>query len=235
MRKKQFLAVVGAVMAAASCVHAQDSLETFRTLAAGTGVYQTNDAASKPIYGLQPVFGHNLVAAAIGVPFSTPFTNSVLTNEVLAMQIDCESTSASLVVFDKSTSNNIATIATSTSFDVVQQQNNDSHAFPNSERFVAQFAINPQNNLLAGYLTMAGRLQLNPTNGCPRALRVQVDRLDHLFADTGSANLDDPDDKDILRAGVAHAVGVVSVVFDNGTTNKVLLPLEELSIRRQLQ
>ena len=234
MSKKLFL-VVGAVMAAASCVYAQDSLETFRTLAAGTGIYQTNDPASKPIIGVVPIFGHNLVAAALGIPFSTPFTNSVLTNEVLALQIDCESTAASLVVFDKPTSNNIATIATSTSFDVVQQQAKDSNAFPNSERFVAQFAINPQNNLLGGFLTVAGRLQLNPTNGCPRAIRVQVDRLDHMFADTGQANPDDPDDKDILRAGVAHAVGVVNLVFDDGTTNKVLLPLEAMSVRRQLQ
>lgn len=233
MNKKQFLAVVGVVVMTASCAYAQE--ETFRTLAAGTGIYQTNDAASKPVYGFLPVFGHTLVAAALNLPLSTPFTNSVLSNDVLALQIDCGATTGSLVVFDKTGSNIMTTLATSTSLDVVQQQSNDSHAKPNSERFVAQFAINPQNNILGGYLTIAGRLQLNPTNGCPRAIRVQVDRFDHLFADTGQANLDDPDDKDILRAGLAHAVGVINVVFDDGTTNKVLLPLEQLSIRRQLQ
>ena len=235
MSKKQILAVVGAVMAAASCVYAQDSLETFRTLAAGKGIYQTNDAASKPAYGILPVLGHDLVAASLGLPLSTPFTNSVLTNEVLALQIDCQSTSASLVVYDKATSNNIATIATSTSLDVVQQQGKDTNAFPNRERFVAQFAINPGNNLLGGYLTVAGRLTLNPATGCPRAIRVEVDPLDHLFGDVDRANLDDSNDRDILRAGIGHAVGVVSLVFDNGTTNKVLLPLEALSIRHRLE
>lgn len=233
MNKKQLLILVGVVVMTASCAFAQE--ETFRTLAAGTGIYQTNDAASKPNYGFLPVFGHTLVAAAMNLPLNTPFTNSMLTNFVLALQVDCGSTSASLVIFDKAASNILAPLATSTTFDVVQQQNNDSNAFPNSERFVAQFAINPQNNLLGGNLTMAGRLQLNPTNGCPRAIRVQVDRHDHTFADTDHANADDPNDRDILRAGVAHAVGVVNLVFDNGTTNTVLLPFEDLSIRRQLQ
>ena len=242
MSKKQFLTVVGAVLAAASCVYAQDSLqsakitalETFRTLAAGTGIYQTNDAASKPIYGFRPVFGHTLVAAALGLPLSTPFTNSVLSNDVLALQIDCGSSTASLVIFDKTASNSIGTIATSTSLDIVQQQDRDTNAFANRGHFVAQFAINSQSNLLGGYLTVAGRLQLNPATGCPRAIRVQVDPFDRLFADSDHANLDDPEDRDILRAGVAHAVGVINVVFDDGTTNKVLLPLEGLSIRRQL-
>lgn len=235
MSKKQFLIVVGTVMMTATCVYAGDPPETFRTLAAGTGLYQTNDAASKPIYGRLPVFGHTLVAAALSLPLSTPFTNSVLSNDVLALQIDCGSTTASLVVFDKTNSTTLTTIATSTSLDVVQQQDKDTNAAPNRERFVAQFAINPQNNLLGGYLTVAGRLALNPTTGCPRAIRVEVDPLDHLFGDADRANLDDPVDRDILRAGVAHAIGVVSIVFDNGTTNKVLLPSEDLSIRRQLQ
>src|SRR5215469_10183996 len=133
MSKKQFLIVVGAVVMTANCVYAGDPSETFRTLAAGTGLYQTNDTASKPIYGRLPVFGHDLVAAALALPLSTPFTNSVLSNDVLALQIDCGSTTASLVVFDKTASNIMATIATSTSLDVAQQQGNDTNAFPNRE------------------------------------------------------------------------------------------------------
>jgi hypothetical protein len=208
---------------------AEDPAETFRTLAGGTAVYQSQDAASKPAYAVQPLFGHDLVAAALGVPMST-----ALSNQVLALQIDCGSTTAALVVFDKISSNNIATIATSTSLDVVQQQGVDTAPFPNRERFVAQFAITPTNHLIGGFLTVAGRLQLNPTNGCPRAIRVEADRLDRDFKDVEGSNLDDPKDKDILRAGIGHAVGVVNLVFDNGTTNKMLLPLEALSIRRQL-
>lgn len=229
MNKKLFAFTIAIATVAGSAL-AQDNGETFRTLAAGTGLYQSQDAASKPVYGIQPLLGHDLVAAALGVPMST-----TLSNQVLALQIDCQSTTASLVVFDKIASNNIATIAVSTSFDVVQQQDVDTNAFPNREHFVGQFTIAPTNHLLGGNLTIAGRLQLNPDTGCPRAIKVQIDPLDHLFGDFDGKNLDDPHDKTILRAGLGHAVGTVNMVFDNGTTNNVLLPFMELSIRRQLQ
>jgi hypothetical protein len=227
MNKKQLLVMLSAIATLANCANAQ---ETFRTLAAGTGIYQSQNAHFKPAYGVEEVFGHDLVSAALGVPLADKSTN-----HVLALQIDCDSTTASLVVFDKVSSNNIATIATSTSFDVVRQQDVNTNAFPNRERFVAQFAVTPTNNLLGGFLTIAGRLQLDPTTGCPRAIRVQVDKLDRLCQDVDRENLDDPGDKkDILRAGIGHAVGTVDLIFDNGTTNKVLLPFEAFSIRRQL-
>jgi hypothetical protein len=171
------------------------------------------------------------VAAALGQPLGT-----VLSNQVLGLNIDCASSTASLVVFDKVSSNNIATIATSTSIDIVQQQDKDTNAFPNRERFVAQFAINPTNNLVGGFLTVAGRLQLNPTNGCPRAIRVEVDPKDHdhWFVDAESRSLDDRKDHDILRAGLGHAIGVVDIIA-NGTTNTVLLPYVALSVRHELE
>lgn len=224
------LGVAAIAVAAASAWAIADISETFRTLAYGLGLYQSHDGANKPVYGLQPLAGHDLVSTALGVPMGT-----VTSNQVLALQVDCDSTTASLVVFDKVTSNNIATIATSTSFNVVQQQDNDTAAFPNKERFVAQLAITPTNNLLGGFLTLAGRLQLDPTTGCPRAIRIEPDRLDHVFEDFEGNNKDDPKDHDILRAGLGHAVGVVSLVFDDGTTNTVLLPFVGLSVRHQFQ
>jgi len=204
--------------------------ETFRTLAYGVGIYQNHDGSSKPVYGNQPLAGHDLVAAALGLPLGTK-----LTNQVLALQVDCGSTTASLVVFDKESSNNIATIATSTSLSVVQQQDSDTAAFPNRERFVAQFAVTPTNHLLGGFLTMAGRLQLDPATGCPRAIRIEPDRLDRYFEDFEGRNDDDDKDHDVLRAGLGHAVGTVSLIFNDGTTNTVLLPFVALSIRHELE
>lgn len=227
MKKKYLLTLVTGILTLASSVYAQE--KTFRTLAAGWGIYQGTNAASKPIYTAEEIFGHDLVSADLGIPLGT-----VLTNQVLAMEINCASTTASLVVYDKVSSNDIATIAVCTNLSVVQQQDVDTTAFPNREHFVGQFAITPANNLLGGYLTIAGRMQLDPTNGCPRAIRFHVDPLDHLFKDSDGLNADDPGNKDILRAGVGHAVGAVTLIFDNGTTNQVLLPFEALSIRHQL-
>jgi hypothetical protein len=223
------LLVIAAGIALASSVYAQE--ETFRTLAAGTGLYQGTNAADKPAYNTEEIFGHDLVSAALGIPLGTPLTN----NQVLALQIDCGSTAASLVAWDASNSVVLETIAICPSLSIVQQQDNDNTTFPNREHFMGQFAVTPRNHLLGGSLTIAGRLQLNPTNGCPRAIRVAVDRLDRFFKDSEGANPDDPKDKDILRAGLGHAVGSVNLIFDDGTTNLVQLPFMELSIRRQLQ
>lgn len=221
------LLVIAAGIALVSSVYAQE--ETFRTLAAGTGLYQSTNAADKPAYATEEFLGHDLVSAALGIPMGT-----VLSNEVLALQIDCGSTSASLVAWDNTNSTVLATIAVCSNLSIVQQQDVDTTPFPNREHFVGQFAVTPGNNLLGGSLTIAGRLQLNPTNGCPEAIRVKVDPLDRLFKDSEGVNADDPKDKDILRAGLGHGVGTINLVFDNGTTNQVLLPFVELSIRHQL-
>jgi hypothetical protein len=232
MNKKQLLGLVTGIATLATCAYAQDATETFRTLAAGTGIYQNENAASKPAYGIEEIFGHDLVAAVLGAPLGT-----VVTNPVLALQVDCGSTTASLVAFDKLSSNVVATIAVCTNLSVVKAQDVDTTPFPNKERFVGQFVVNTANNLQGGFLTIAGRLQLDPTNGCPRAIRVQVDpldrSLDHLFRDSDGKNADDPKNDDILRAGVAHAVGAVNLIF-NSSTNQVLLPFVAMSIRHQL-
>jgi hypothetical protein len=229
-RGRILLAVAAMTAVAVSAWAIADASKIFRTLAYGVGVYQTQNGASKPVYGTQPLAGHDLVAAALGVPLGT-----VLSNQVLALQVDCDSTTASLVVFDNITSNSVATIATSSSFTKVQQQDNDTAAFPNRERFVAQMSFTPTNNLLGGFLTMAGRLQLDPTTGCPRAIRIEPDKLDRYFEDFEGRNNDDPTDHEVLRAGLGHAVGVVNLVFNDGTTNTVLLPFVALSVRHELQ
>jgi hypothetical protein len=229
-KKGILLGVVALSAAVATTWGIATSFHTFRLLAYGVGILQGKSPAGKPAYDFEPVAGHDFVAAALGMPLGT-----VLTNQVLGLDIDCASSAASLVVFDKISSNNIATIATSTSIDIVQQQDNkDTNAFPNRERFVAQFSINPTNRLVGGFLTIAGRLQLNPTNGCPRAIRVEFDPKDHWFADAEGRNLDDKKDHDILRAGLGHAIGVVDVIFNDGTTNTVLLPYMALSVRHSL-
>ena len=229
-KKKSLLIGIAAVsLAAVTTWGVASSFHTCRLLAYGMGITQGKNLAGKPVYDYQALAGHDLVAAALGQPLGT-----VLSNQVLGLNIDCASSTASLVVFDKVSSNNIATIATSTSIDIVQQQDKDTNAFPNRERFVAQFVINPTNNLVGGFLTVAGRLQLNPTNGCPRAIRVEVDSKDHWFADGEGRYLDDRKDHDILRAGLAHAIGVVDLIA-NGTTNTVLLPHVALSVRHELE
>jgi len=228
---RTLIGTAAALLSAMSTWAAPDPSDTFRALAYGVGVYQGANGAGKPVYAYQPLAGHDLVAAALGVPLGT-----VLTNQVFAMQIDCASSTASLVVFDKTSSNTIATIAVSTSLDVVQQQDRDLAAFPNRERFVAQFAVTPTNHLVGGFLTLAGRLQLNPTNGCPRAIRIDFDPKDRICADSATgANLDDRPDRDILRAGVGHAAGAVDLIFNDGTTNTVLLPYVGFSIRHELK
>jgi hypothetical protein len=160
-------------------------------------------------------------------------------SQVMAMTFACDLSSANLVVYDKRTSNVVATIAASTSVDSVLQQ--DAHkAGPNRAHFVAVLQIgpngNPTNGVLNGYFTVAGRLNLNPTNGCPQPVEVTLDRdpLDRLDGDAELSGNEDPDSVPLtLRTGLAHLIGVVDVVTDGGT-NTVLVPRGGLSIRREL-
>jgi hypothetical protein len=95
---------------------------------------------------------------------------------------------------------------------------------------------NPTNGVLNGYFTVAGRLNLNPTNGCPQPVEVTLDRdpLDRLDGDAELSGNEDPDSVPLtLRTGLAHLIGVVDVVTDGGT-NTVLVPRGGLSIRREL-
>lgn len=228
--------IVTAAIAAAAWAGSIAS-KTFRTTAHMVTVTQGEDEVTMaPEYDFGRFAGHDLVNLALGTPLDT-----LRTNEVLALDVNCDSTAASLVVFDKTADSNIAVIATASSIDVVQQQDNDANAFPNRERFVAQFEIQPggtaTDGLLGGYLTIAGRLHLDPETGCPRAVPVKLDKdkLDKSLGDVdvrnGEEDLDDPIFR--LRAGRGHGVGVLDVVTGS-ETNTVLVPNLQISIRRQL-
>lgn len=229
MKTTKLLVLATAITSLASAAFADDPTETFRTLASGLGIYQGTDLAGKPIYIKEQIYGHDLVSAAMSVPLST-----IVSNNVLALQIDCDSTTASLVAFDTINSNVTATIGVCTNLTVVLQQDNDNKGHPNREHFVGQFTLGPTGNILGGYLTIAGRLQLNPTNGCPEATLKDDDKLDHLTMDSDGRNADDSKNDDVHRAGVAHGVGTVTLTDGLTATNQVILPFVSMSIRRQL-
>lgn len=235
MRTSRWLAI-GAVfsMAAMSAAFAQPApTRTFRTPAAFERVIQDTDGAGKPQYDFEGFIGRDLVNLALGASRGT-----TRTNEVLAFEVACDSSSAQLVVFDKAAASNIATIATSSRIDIVQQQDNDLAAFPNRERFVTLLDVatlgNSSNGLAGGYLTMAGRIHLNPTNGCPRAVLVDTDRRqDKLCGDPKEIKDTEEKDRFKLSAGRAHFIGVLDIV-SGGSTNTALVPIGALSINRQL-
>ena len=114
------------------------------------------------------------------------------------MTFACDLSAASLVVYDESTSNVVATIAASTSVDSVRQQDTNQQE-PNRAHFVAGLQIGPNGNasngLLNGYFTVAGRVNLNPETGCPEPVRVSLDRdpLDRRVDDVQLPAKDDPD------------------------------------------
>jgi hypothetical protein len=231
MKMKAWMIVGAAIcLAASSAVFAQE--RTFRTTAALEGVFQIPNpaATTTKVLFTEGFAGHDFVNLALGTALTT-----VRTNEVLALEINCGSTQASLVIFDRTKLSNIVTLATSTQITALTGQDNPSAPGPNHERFVIQMDVNNNNDLLGGFLTIAGRMYLNPTNGCPRALLVDTDRgSDRLFADAAVKNTDNPAEKDTRISGEAHLIGVADVIFTDGSTNTVLLPFGDLTMRRQL-
>jgi hypothetical protein len=227
---------VGAVIsiAASSTVFAQT--RTFRTPASFEGVSQGADLAGKPTYSFEVFDGEDLVNLALGTALGTPRTN-----EVLAIEFTCDSSSVDLVVFDKATSNNLAVIASSSKISVVQQQDSDATAFPNRERFAAEMDVaslgNDTNGLISGFIDIAGRVYLSPTNGCPRALLVDTDRKDDNVCGDPTLvtdKLETIKGKGVaLYAGRGHFHGSLDVI-SSSATNTVLVPDGSLSIERLL-
>ena len=223
------ITVVG-VVAALAVVVLTNPLRVFRTTASMVAVGQgTNSVSGHPEYDFALLNGENLVSLALGTEPTS--------NQVFAMEIDCDSGFATLVVFDKSNSN-ITTIASSTSIDTVRQQGLKSN-FVNSERFVARFDVNSVGDLAGGFLTVAGRLNLD-TNGCPHAVVIKLDRdvNDTQLGDQAVVNTEqDGKSKDTAlrtqRAGRAHFIGVLDV-FGGGGTNTVLIPQGRMTFLRQL-
>ena len=235
-KKRIFLGVASLAVAAVAAYATGVGTVTFRTLGYFIGLTQgTDPLTGHPRYENADFAGHNLVNLAMGRDAGD--TN--VPNQVMAMTFACDLSSANLVVYDRLTSNVVATIAASASVDSVVQQ--DAHQKgPNRAHFVAVLQIgpngNPTNGLLSGYFTVAGRVHLNPTNGCPEPVAVWLDRdpLDRLDNDVELSAKDDPDSVALTeRTGLAHLIGVVDAVTDGGT-NTVLVPHGGLSIRREL-
>jgi hypothetical protein len=211
---------------------AQDNLETFRTTAYFDGLTQGTNANGDLVYKDASLAGHNLVNLAMGR--SVNDTNFPL--QVLALTVDCDLSSASLVVYDESISNIVGGIASSSVIDIVKQQDSKKLAGPNRAQFVATLNLfqtgNAANGLLGGYITIAGRINLNPTNSCPQPVVVLgPDPFDNVDVEL-------PPNLDLDRAleshtGLAHATGDIMIVT-GGNTETVLLPEGDLSIRREL-
>jgi len=175
--------------------------------------------------------GYNLVNLAMG----RTAASTAVPNQVLALILPCDYSAANLVVYDQSTVSIVATVASASALDTIVQAvtNRD-----NQVRFLAQFQVNPNgsaaNGLLGGYLTVAGRIHANRTNGCPEAVSVNLDydRNDISFGDRDVPRSVDPDPEPAnLRTGLAHCLGVIDAV-QNGSTNTILIPFGHLSIRR---
>ena len=200
----------------------------FRTTASMLVVGQGSNTVTGHLeYDYGHFNGSNLVALALGADPTS--------DQVFAMQIDCDSSVATLVVFDKSNSN-MTTIATSSSIDTLKQQGPKAN-FVNSERFVARFDVEAVGDLAGGFLTVAGRLNLD-SNGCPQAVTVKLDKdpKDSQCDDGDVVNSEqDSKDKDLRgrRSGLAHYIGVLDVISGDGT-NTVLVPRGRMTFRKLL-
>jgi hypothetical protein len=237
MKTKKLIYAGAASLALAAAVYASGAgTVTLRTLAYFIGITQgTDPATGTPRYQYADFAGHNLVDLAMGRPAGD--TN--VPSQVLAMTFACDLSSMDLVVYDEHTSNVVATIASSTSVQSVLQQD-PREAGPNRAHFVASLTIgangNDTNGIAGGYFTIAGRVNLDPTNGCPHPVIVWLDRdaLDRLDGDAELPANEDHDSVPLtLRTGLAHLVGAIDLITA-GDTNTVLVPHAGLSIRREL-
>jgi hypothetical protein len=230
MKAKRWI-VIGTVASAAAvltALAAPVATRTFRTTAGVTAVLQIPVTSNTAVLATLPLAGHDLVSFSLG-------TTNVLTNQVLALEINCDSSQANIVVYDKALQSNILVIATSTRIDALTSQDNPTAAGPNRERFIMQMGVNTNGFLIGGYLTVAGRVHLDPATGCPRSLLKDTDkRLDKTFGDIVIKDLDDKTDKDKQIAGEAHLIGMVKSIVVGGSTNVFLLPSGHLTIRKQL-
>jgi hypothetical protein len=237
-RKWYFVSATALLAVAAVAVAVVVEQKTFRTTASLVGLTQGIDPVTQlPEFNFQGISGRRLVNLAR----ARSITDTNFPNEVLAMTFGCDLRSASLVVYDRTTSNTVATIAQTTSMDVVKDQRNVDKDGPNRARFVAQFQIltngDGTNGLLDGFLTASGRLHLNPSTGCPKPVLVILnkDKQDKKTGDRDVKNNEDPEEpvQKVWRTGLAHVISTVDLV-SGGVTNTVLLPNGYLSIRREL-
>jgi hypothetical protein len=224
--------VLGAAAVATTVWAVTITSKTYRTTGVFWGVLQ-KPAATPPEFQYVTFIGSNLVNLAMG---RAPTDNSH-PDQVMALTFECDMSSASLVVYDRSVSNVVGTIANSTSLDTVEGVGLSVTGATNElRRFVAQLAIpaagNATDGLAGGYFTVAGRVHINPATGCPEAVLVALDKTpyDRAYGDVDISSKLDADPGLALNAGLAHLIGVVDTVT-SGNTNTVLVPYGELTIR----
>jgi hypothetical protein len=212
------------IVAAASVWGGSSGFLTFGSAAYTIAVSQRS-TSGLPQYFYESWWGSDIVALALGTQPTT--------NQILALAVNCDSSSGLLVVYDTITSN-VTTIAETTSFDTVPDANLTTGA-TNAERFVAVFDVQPVGNLAGGYLTVAGRLHLD-TNGCATAVLAAQDHnpLDKAMGDEDVVKASPGSHKGITqRSGQAHFMGVLDVI-SSGQTNTVLIPTGHLTFTGQL-
>ena len=233
MRLKRWTVAGAAVLVAAviSVWAGSPKFRAFKSSVYLVTVSQTSEGGS-PKYLYQEGLGHDLVALALGADPTS--------SQVLALAVNCDSTVANLIVYDKSNAN-ITTIAQSTAIDKVQQVDSASAKKGSSsamyqQRFVAVFEVQPVGNLTGGYLTIAGRLNLD-TNGCPQAVEnddKSDKKWDKQLGDQDIVKYDPDVDKSLKeRSGQAHLIGVLDVI-SGGQTNTLLIPSGHLTFCQQL-
>ena len=253
-RTGKILLWIGGGLAAAATVWAVSITTMTRTTALLTGVAQrpvvylpgTNQPPFNlgPTIDVMPIAGHNLVNLAMGRDvFSTN-----LPTQVLALDIPCDLSTASLVIFDQTTSKTIKTIATSLRFDSVHSPVTPAFRAAGLGRtneiirFITHLQINSlssvsSNARIGGELTVAGRVHRDSLTGCPAPVPVEfdVDRYDRAFLDKDVRKRDDKDTaRPTARTGLAHVIGVLQLV-SQWQTNTVIVPTGNLSIRRDAE
>jgi hypothetical protein len=224
LKKWIVLGVGSLIVAAASVWGGSSGFLAFGSAAYTVAVSQTS-SGGVPQYSYQSWWGPDIVALALGTQPTS--------NQVLALAINCDSSTGLLVVYDTITSN-VTTIAQTTAFDKVQ----DAHSGTGPatrERFVAVFDVQPVGNLAGGYLTVAGRLHLD-SSGCATAVLLAQDKdpLDKVMGDEDVVKASKGKHKNITqRSGQAHFMGVLDVL-SNGQTNTVLVPTGHLTFTGQI-
>ena len=213
-----------------------------RTTASLTGVAQ-RPLTQLAAIDVLPLNSAHLVNLALGRDVG----NTNFPKQVLAFTVTCDLTTASLIIFDQSVSNTLATLATNLSFDFVQSpvvNSTAAQALGSTNqliRFIARLQIQPSGNvsnaLRGGVLTVAGRAHRDTATGClaPVPVQFDTDPYDKTFQVKDVPRQKDRDKAKLTgRTGLAYVIGELDVVA-GFVTNSVIIPTGNLSIRRSAE
>ncbi len=213
----------------------------FRTTAYLHGISQRPNTTT-PIIDFPPLAGHQIVNLALG----RDVNDTNFPDQVMALALSCDLQSGNFVIYDRSNSNVVGLIASSTRLVSVHNvTTNDTRATATGKtndlvRFGMNMDIqltgNATNGLLGGNLTVVGRIHVHPVTGCPLpgTLTLDKDTLDKTF---GIKPVPKKEDKDTVvltnRTGMANCMGLIDVV-GNGVTNTIIVPVGTIDIRYAL-